>query len=670
VAERAAGARSPSPPAPAASEAARAADTRVSQLALVAVTVVTAIFAVRRLDDFDTWWHLAAGRWIVTNGRVPATDTLSYTVPDHRWVNLQWMYDVMLYGIHQLGGADALVLASAACFIAAVWITLRTASFFSGPILASMIGLWLVLVAEERFFIRPEMVTFLLLAIELRLLLTAKRDEGRRLWWLPLVFLVWVNCHALFVVGAVVLACFVAAALTARAGVLPQQWRRANDLGADATRRLLLASLASAAAVFVNPFFHRGALFPLELLSRIDGSNTAFQAIGEFRSPFSGYFTTWSIGAFQGFFFFALGVMLLAAIAGLSRPRRVTGGPSEVAQPQFHVAGALVVCALAYLSTLARRNIGIFVFGSAPFVAAWLALLADRTGIAHRLQKAGSRSLELASTAAVCLACVALGLFVASNRYYAGTSVTRETGLGVFECNFPMYAAAFAEETKLPSKLYNDLTAGGYLTWKPGVEGGVFIDGRLEVYDTDFFTRYFNAFSDVRLWQQQVDSYGVSTVVLFHRWGNRHPLIRFLARDPAWALVYHDEAAIIFVRRRGNEEAIARASAAFPAWQAKTRERLARGRGWQTPISLATALESHARLMVSLGDAEASLSSWQALIALDAQAPQSESVARFNAAWLLAQRGDLATARMHVQRAIELDPNNADAKRLLERLGA
>ena len=44
---------------------------------------------LHKLDDFDTWWHLAAGRWIATHHAVPVTDTLSHTVRDHAWVNMQ-----------------------------------------------------------------------------------------------------------------------------------------------------------------------------------------------------------------------------------------------------------------------------------------------------------------------------------------------------------------------------------------------------------------------------------------------------------------------------------------------------------------------------------------------------------------------------------------------------
>ena len=136
----------------------------------------------------------------------------------------------------------------------------------------------------------------------------------------------------------------------------------------------------------------------------------------------------------------------------------------------------------------------------------------------------------------------------------------------------------------LPAPLYNDLTAGGYLTWGEAVPGGVFIDGRLEVYDTAFFSEYLAALSNPAAWRKQADALGIQTVVLFHRWANRQSLIHALMPDPEWSLVYHDEVAAVFVRTRGNEKIIALAREIYPAWRERTDERLSGAlRPWQSP---------------------------------------------------------------------------------------
>ena len=88
----------------------------LGKLARMAPVALAAVFAFRRLDDFDTWWHLAAGRWIAGHGAVPAVDTLSHTVRGHRWINLEWAYEVGIYLLHSAGGPALLSVAAAFCF--------------------------------------------------------------------------------------------------------------------------------------------------------------------------------------------------------------------------------------------------------------------------------------------------------------------------------------------------------------------------------------------------------------------------------------------------------------------------------------------------------------------------------------------------------------------------
>ena len=61
----------------------------LGRIAPFATVALAAVFAFRKIDDSDTWWHLAAGRWMVRHARIPATDPLSHTVRDHLWVNLE-----------------------------------------------------------------------------------------------------------------------------------------------------------------------------------------------------------------------------------------------------------------------------------------------------------------------------------------------------------------------------------------------------------------------------------------------------------------------------------------------------------------------------------------------------------------------------------------------------
>ncbi len=256
---------------------------------------------------------------------------------------------------------------------------------------------------------------------------------------------------------------------------------------------------------------------------------------------------------------------------------------------------------------------------------------------------------------------------MATNTYYWQDGTIREFGLGVLEVNFPIRAAAFSRDAGLQPRLYNDLTAGGYLTWDAAVEGGVFIDGRLEVYDTEFFTRYVSAFSSTRDWRQQLDTYEVNTALLFHRWSNRHGMIRFLMNDPDWTLVYLDEVAVIFVRNRGNEGRIAKARELYPAWQ----ERDILGPACtHVPLAATRRSRQGARQLCSDPPLDrpngTAIEIYERLLGFRLP-PEQEGRIRIIIGSYHGNKGEMGKALGHLERAAELDPSNRPLQEMIRR---
>jgi hypothetical protein len=154
----------------------------------------------------------------------------------------------------------------------------------------------------------------------------------------------------------------------------------------------------------------------------------------------------------------------------------------------------------------------------------------------------------------------------------------------------------------LPGPLYNGLDSGGYLTWAEPIPGGVYIDGRLEVYDTDFFAQSMHMIEDPGAWQAEMDRQGVQTALQLHWWQNTRNIIQYLVTDSRWALVYYDETSVVLVRREGNEEVISRALAAFAAErEAAERALLEPIKSWQWPVGRVYALGVYNNLLIRIG---------------------------------------------------------------------
>ncbi len=630
----------------------------VGQIAPVATLALAAVFAFRRLDDFDTWWHLAAGRWIVEHLAIPGTDVLSHTVRDHTWINLEWAYEVVLYLLHAAGGPVLLCLAAAVSCSLAVWLLLRLARASLGDVG----GAWLVLVAllviEDRFVIRPEMVSFPLLAGLLSILDLGRRREGRGLWLLVPLMVVWVNVHGLFVVGVFAILCALAGAFCARIPGLPPSIREGSGWDAGASRKLAIWGTAALAAVVVNPFGPKGALLPLKLYTLIDKSSPALQSIGEFRSPFAADAGGVSIATYKLLLIFGAIAIITALVVSLRRhPEGASEGTSG-----FDLGGLAFFAGLAALSVVARRNAALFALGATPFLARSVGTivraLPAKAGAALR------RVAPLGASLAVC-GSVVLGALVVTGAFYRWDGQCREFGGGVLEGTFPIRAAAFAREAKLPPKLYNDIAAGGYLAWDDPIGDGVFIDGRLEVYDTPFYSDYVAAMYDQARWEAEADRFGIQTVILFHRWENRRLLVERLVDGGTWSLVYADEVAVVFVRTRGNEQAIARGASLIERYNKATREWLGRPiPKMHFPGGRIEGTRSFARLLATIGDAEGAAEQFSKLLALGVSRTE-EIDTRLRLAKYFSGSGRVERAREELKRVLKIAPGNLEAQEQL-----
>jgi len=662
--------------------------SRHSRAVLPSLTVGLAVLvALRRIHDPDTWWHLASGRWILEHHALPPTDPFSFTASDHPWINLQWLYDLVLYGLYRAGGVDVLVIAAALAYGLAFALLIRNLRLALGPVGSSLIALWILWIAEERFSVRPEMATFVLMQAVLWLCATAPRHDGRRLWLLPVLMILWVNTHALFVLGLFIIGCYAGAALAARTPLLPAAWRESSGLTPEGTRRLLLWGGVAMLATAVNPYLVDGVVFPFTLLSRIGEANAAYLAIGELQRPFSSDHR--SLYAYKAFLVFAVIVVTLAALLTARGPRREVvalrrGKPTRRAlartdaladrvaeaatkdSARLDVAGLLIFGGFVYLSLLARRNTALFAFATAPFVALCVAVLTSRLSTASRRWR--SVYGEVGALALPALL-VAAGFFVVTNGYYRWSLNPREFGLGILEAKFPIRASAFARELHLPPQLYNDIGGGGYLSWDRPVDGGVYIDGRLEVYDIALLRSSIAGRADPPQWQLEADRLGVRTVMLLHQNKTNGRLIKWLLESPDWTLVYFDEVAVLFVRRAGSESVI---DAAGKRFAEADRETVARLRSpvssWQWHTGRMEGVWAYASLVNMMGYGSDSAYWYERLLDLG-PAAENELEIRIGLASYYAQAGALAAAREQLQRAARLAPGNSRIAQVESQIG-
>jgi len=184
----------------------------VQALAMAAIFGVV-LFAPPVLLDGDTYWHLAAGDWMIDHRRVLAVDVFSHTYAGRPWLSHEWFAEVVMALAVRLGGWNGLLVLSGLAAAATVGVVAsRLRQFLSATSLLVVLVLVMGLMAPS-LLARPHLIALPLLAVwTVELLRARDLDRAPRLF-LPVLMVLWANLHASYALGIAVMGLFALEAL-------------------------------------------------------------------------------------------------------------------------------------------------------------------------------------------------------------------------------------------------------------------------------------------------------------------------------------------------------------------------------------------------------------------------------------------------------------------------
>jgi hypothetical protein len=200
-------------------------DARAQRFLPAALALLFTLAAIGPIRNYDFFWHLATGRWIAEHRALPQTDPFAIASEKHDWINGEWLFQVVVYGLHEITGLAGLsivrALLAAAIFTLIFFLSKRdlltTSVAFAG--------------AMQTFDLRPSSLAMLFVVLAI----------SARSWIAHAVIAAfWINVHP--------------SALLA------------PGIAALSTRRVAPV-IASMLALLVNPHGWRAILAPLELMS-------------------------------------------------------------------------------------------------------------------------------------------------------------------------------------------------------------------------------------------------------------------------------------------------------------------------------------------------------------------------------------------------------------------
>ena len=490
--------------------------------ALFALLVVLwgAAVGLGKIRSFDYWWHLQTGAWILENGAVPKTDLFSFTRAGARWIDLHWLFQVGLSGLHAAAGHEGVRLAKG-LLVAALLAAAGTVGWRrERAAVAGVAVVLLAIVGGSRFLVRPDLVSFLLLTAVLALLFRHEARGGRALYAIVPLQWLWANVHGLFAVGLAVCA-------MALVSELVRPWIRPGDRWrGDHVQRLGAVLVLSMLASLLNPNGLDGALFPLQQLGMIGSAEQRGlfgQVIEELRP--------------------SLGLSLVALAPAAALAGLVALGLALDAR-RITAFDVLLLVAFAYLAVSARRNLALFAVVATPLVTRHL-------GAAWARHAPPAWRGAVATTVLTTL-CIAGAGFAWHQLAYAWR-VEGASAAALMPDHYPERAVDWMAEEQPPGPLYHRMADGGYLIARLYPAQRVLVDGRLEVYGEREFAQLDVVDGGTPEGFQRLDAqYRFGTALLHHAFLPDERLLAWLWQHPDWRLVFVDEVAAVFVRDSGG----------------------------------------------------------------------------------------------------------------------
>jgi tetratricopeptide (TPR) repeat protein len=469
---------------------------------LVLVAVLVFVLSLRQLSDPDLGFHLKYGKWIVTNHQIPYTDLSTYTATQHSYIDLHWLFQVVLYGVFLLTGFPGISLFICVLSLLLTLMLLLRQRLFGIPLsITSIAVLAAFLIIDPRIAPRPEMFTFLFLTGILFVLDLYLGRRNNLLYLLPLIMLLWCNMHALFVLGIIVIVIYFFG-----------MWFR----NGKPDKSMMVWMVVSIGVCFINPYGARSFSVPLELLTRFDPKNIYNQHIQEF-IPF---FAQAHFVIRDYLFMILLGITAMFTFLTFDNRK---------------LHEYILLGLFAFLAIGSIRNIPLFVLIAIPIISHQAFELSGKI-------KLSPKALGIAIYFLMIVIPLSLIPRVLTDAWYISNNSFNKTGMGLNSSHQPAQAAAFLLKNHLNGRILNSIGFGGWLSWT--LPQPVFIDGRLEVMREPLYAEVTESWNGGLA--KMIDKYHPQLIIYNHL--KYYPWTLQLKEMNDWRLIYADGIAAIFAR--------------------------------------------------------------------------------------------------------------------------
>jgi hypothetical protein len=513
---------------------------------LILFSAIFYTYLDRTIWDYDFWWHISTGRYIVENGHLPEDDPFSYPselaenknlFPTYKAVVLKgyWIAQIIFFLAYKTFGDAGMI------FLRSFILMLVILSVFWG-LKRDKVKFYLIFPFIFLTFLstlsftgeRPVLFTLLFSVLCFLLLDSFKRNRKSTIFILIPLMLLWANMHCGFMIGDVIIAVF----------IVGETFDIILKRATYKRRELLVfysATILSIAVSGINPNGFNPFIVSLSPEFRI-----FTEGIQEYQSVFILYWDKIRSIDIAYIIFLTISPVIL-----ILRARKMD------------LSRIILLSGLLIMSLVALRFIVYFV------TIGTLLLGREANHLVENLfENKSSKMMQK-------LLPVVFGILIlmSSIVYFVGVTNFKSFRFDkATKFSVPKDAVDFIERNQLRGNIFNDFGFGGYLTWRLHPWKKNFIDTRSLNHTTVMeYGWVLDTVESIKnnklpegkipLWKRLLDHYDVNLVLLdtIGVQGNVPPLLLKLLENDAWVPVYADLISAVFIRNtEKNQEIIER----------------------------------------------------------------------------------------------------------------
>ncbi len=484
--------------------------------------------ALSEFTFFDIWMHLRVGKSIVQLKAIPREDIYSYTA-SLPWINGWWLSQAIFYLLYSGIGSISLSLLKSLIIVIIFAIVLKILLDSKVNLyLACLIIILSAYIGRRGWVVRPQIFTYLFSSISYYILYKYRIEGKSPIWMIPLLMIFWINLHPGFAIGIVLVLIFAIGGFLDsyfKGKILPLEERESSDINNEKAIFLTKIALIAILACLINPYTYHSVILPF---MHLEQTTTGLAGV-EWASP------KFNLSSTRPFEF----MILLTIISMVLSGKRVS----------FIDIGNFIV--MLHISLTSFRNIPLFVIIVSPILAKYLLSASEELRLKERLRVLTS---DLAFRVVVILL---LGIYLVYS-FITFTDPLRNPFIQdindeMFEgARYPKKAIDFIEDNKLPQRLFNTYSWGGYTLWRLYSEYKIFIDGRTPVYSLEVLEDYAKIQGATYGFEEILKKYGINTILV--------PTVLTLAyvldESPASILIYSDQSASVFISNSSQNREI------------------------------------------------------------------------------------------------------------------